>query len=168
MVRNKWLALEPWRPFFWDRWLATGVYLRAMRRPALLPSGHEVDEEIYFAVRLIPNVEIKILRFVGYAFRIDPGTHTRHSVRREGYWHFYLGDATSPVASINVLECVMRSLQKLAFGQSVLLDYPNGVLNDLIAWKQRMTLADRDLEAGIKNFRTNLTLSRSKTSQDIR
>lgn len=60
MVRNKWLALEPWRPFFWDRWLPTGVYLRAMRRPALLPSGHEVDEEIYFGVRLIPNVEIKV------------------------------------------------------------------------------------------------------------
>ena len=46
----------------------------------------------------------------------------------------------------------MPSLQKLAFGQSVLPDYPNGVLNDLIAWKQRMTLADRDLEAGIKEF----------------
>lgn len=142
MVRNKWLALEPWRPFFWDRRLPTGVYLRAMRRPALLPSGHEVDEEIYFAVRLMPNVEIKVLRFAGYAFRIDPGTHTRRIVRREGYWHFYLGDATSPLASISVLECVMHSLQKLAFGQSVLLDYPNNVLNDLIAWKQRMTLTN--------------------------
>ena len=118
--------------FLLDRWLATGVYLRAMRRPALLPSGHKVDEEIYFAVRLIPNVEIKILRFVGYAFRIDPGKHTRHSVCREGYWQFYLGDAASPVASINVLECVMRSLQKLAFAQSVLRDYPNGILNHLI------------------------------------
>lgn len=85
MVRNKLLALEPWRPFFWDRWLATGVYLRAMRRPALLPSGHEVDEEIYFAASLIPKVEIKALRFVGYAFRLDPGTHTSRSVRREGY-----------------------------------------------------------------------------------
>jgi hypothetical protein len=125
-----------------------------MRRPALLPSGHEVDEEIYFAVRLVPNVESKVLCFVGYAFRIDPGTHTRRSVRREGYWHFYLGDATSQLASINLLKCVMHSLQKLAFGQSVLLDYPDGVLNDLIAWKQRMTLADRDLEAGIKDFRT--------------
>jgi hypothetical protein len=167
MVRNKLLALEPWRPFFWDRWLATGVYLRALRRPALLPSGHEVDEEIYFAVSLIPKVEIKALRFVGYAFRLDPGTHTSRSVRREGYWHFCLGEATSLLASINVLECVMPSLQKLAFGQSLLLDYPKGVLNDLIAWKQRMTLADRDLEAGIKEF-PNLTLSRSKTSQDIR
>jgi hypothetical protein len=145
MVRNKWLALEPWRPFFWDRWLPTGVYLRAMRRPALLPSGHEVDEEIYFGVRLIPNVEIKVLWFAGYAFRIDPEAHTRRSVRREGYWHFYLGEATSPLASINVLECVMHSLQKLAFGQSVLLDYPNSILNDLIAWEQRMRLADRDL-----------------------
>ena len=143
MVRNEWLVLEPWKPFFWDRGLVTGVYLRAMRRPALLPSGHEVDEEIYFAVSLIPNVEIKILRFAGYAFRIDPGTHTRRSVRREGYWHFYLGDANSPLASINVLECVMHSLQKLAFGQSVLFDYPSGVLNDLIVWKQRMTLANR-------------------------
>ena len=152
MVRNKWLGLEPWRPFFWDGWLPTGVYLRAMRRPSLLPSGHEVDGEIYFAVRLMPNVEIKLLKFVGYAFRIAPGTHTRRSVRREGYWHFYLGDASSPVASINVLEGVMHSLQKLAFGQSVLLDYPNSVLNDLIAWKQRMTLADRNLESGIKQF----------------
>ncbi len=152
MVRNKWLALEPWKPFFWDPCLVTGVYLRAMRRPALLPSGHEVDEEIYLAVRLIPNVEIKILRFVGYALRVDPGTHTRRSVCREGYWHFYLGDATSPLASINLLECVMPMLQKLAFGQSVLRDYPNGILNDLIAWKQRMTLADRHLEAGIKEF----------------
>jgi hypothetical protein len=143
MVRNKWLALEPWKPFFWNRWLPTGVYLRAMRQPALLPSGHEVDEEIYFAVCLIPNVESKVLRFVGYALRIDPGTHTRRSVLREGYWHFYLGDATSPLASINVLECVMHSLQKLAFGQSMLFDYPNAVLNDIIAWKQRMTLADR-------------------------
>lgn len=151
-MRNEWLVLEPWKPFFWDRGLATGVYLRAMRRPALLPSGHEVDEEIYFAVSLIPNVEIKVLRFVGYALRIDPGTHTRRSVRREGYWHFCLGDAASPLASINVLECVMHSLQKLAFGQNVLLDYPNGVLNDLIAWKQRMTLVDRDLEAGKKEF----------------
>ena len=46
----------------------------------------------------------------------------------------------------------MPMLQKLAFGQSVLRDYPNGILNDLIAWKQRMTLADRHLEAGIKEF----------------
>lgn len=144
-MKKKWLGLEPWRPFFWDRWLPAGVYVRAMRRPALLPSGHEVDEEIYFAVRLIPNVEIKVLRFAGHAFRINPGTHTRRTVRREGYWHFYLGDATSPLASISVLECVMHSLQKLAFGQSVLLDYPNNVLNDLIAWKQRMTLVDRNV-----------------------
>ncbi len=152
MVRNKWLALKPWRPFFWDRWLPTGVYLRAMRRPALLPSGHEVDEEIYFAVRLVPKVETDGLRFAGYAFRIDPGTHTKRTVRREGYWHFYLGDATSPLASINVLQCVMHSLQELAFGQSVLLDYPNGVLNDLIAWKQRMQPAVREVEADIKEF----------------
>jgi hypothetical protein len=152
MVQNKWLALEPWRPFFWDRWLPTGVSLKAMRQPALLPSGHEVDEEIYFAVRLIPNVGTKVLRFAGYAFRIDPGTHTRCSVRREGYWHFSLGDATSPLASINVLECVMHSLQKLAFGQTLLPDYPDSVLNDLVAWKQRMTLADRDLETSTKEF----------------
>jgi hypothetical protein len=142
MVRNKWLALEPWKPFFWDSSLPTGVYLRAMRRPALLPSGHEVDEEIYFAVRLVPKVEINVLRFAGYAFRIDPGTHTRRSVRREGYWHFCLGDATAPLASMNVLQCLMHSLQKLAFGQNMLLDYPNDVLNDVIAWKQRMTLAN--------------------------
>jgi hypothetical protein len=152
MVRNKWLALEPWRPFFWDRWLPTGVYLKVMRRPALLPSGHEVHEEIYFAVRLMPNTEINVLRFAGYAFRLDPGTHTRRSVRREGYWHFYLGDATSPLASFNVLDCAMHSLQDLAFVQTALLDYPNSVLKDLIAWKQRMTLADRDVEAGIKEF----------------
>ena len=139
---NKWLGLEPWRPFFWDRWLPTGVYLRAMRRPALLPSGHEVNEEIYFAVRLIPNVEINVLRFSGYAFRINPGTHTRRSVRREGYWHFCLGDAGSALASINVLDCVMHSLQDLAFGQTALLDYPDSILDDLIAWKQRMTLGE--------------------------
>ncbi|MBI2357970.1 MAG: hypothetical protein HYV04_03525 [Deltaproteobacteria bacterium] len=148
MVRNKWLALEPWRPFFWDLWLPTGVYLKATRRPALLPSGHEVDEEIYFAVRLAANVEVNVLRFAGYAFRIDPGRHTRRSVRREGYWHFYLGEATSLVASINVLEYVMHSLQKLAFGQSALLDYPTRALKELIAWEQRMSLADRDREAG--------------------
>jgi hypothetical protein len=149
MVRNKWLALEPWRPFFWNPRLPTGVYLRAMRRPALLPSGHEVDEEIYFAVRLMPNVEIKVLRFAGYAFRLDPGTHASRTVRREGYWHFSLGDATSPLASINVLECVMHSLQKLAFGQSVpLINYPNDVLNDVIAWKQRMTLANEGVGNG--------------------
>jgi len=140
MVRNRWRALEPWRPFFWDRWLATGVYLRAKRRPALLPSGHEVDEEIYFAVCLIPNLESKILRFDGYAFRIDPATHTRRSVRREGYWCFCLGDATSSLASINVLECVMRSLQDLALDQSMFLDYPRCVLNDIIAWKERTRL----------------------------
>ena len=167
-MRNKWLALEPWRPFFWDGQLATGVYLRAMRQPALLPSGHEVDEEIYFAVCLIPNVERNVLRFAGYALRIDPGTHTRRSARREGYWHFCLGDATSPLASINVLECVMHSLQKLAFGQSVLLDYPAGILNDVIAWKQRMTLADRDSDKHKRISEPKLTLSPSKTSHDFR
>ena len=58
---QKWLALKPWRPFFWDKCLPTGVYLKSERRPALLLSGHKVDEEIYFAIRLIPDREESVL-----------------------------------------------------------------------------------------------------------
>jgi len=108
----------------------------------LLPSGHEVDEEIYLALRLVPNVEINVLRFAGYAFRIDPGTHTRRSVRREGYWHFYLGDAPSALASIDILECLMQSLEHLAFGRSAFIEYPHSVLNEVVAWKERMTVGE--------------------------
>ena len=119
--------------------LATGVYLKSERRPALLPSGHEVDGEIYFAVRLIPDVERKTLSLHVCAFRIEPGAHTKRSARREGYWYFDRGEASSPSASINVLKYLMESLEKLALGQHAILDYSDTVLLRLIAWEERIS-----------------------------
>ena len=152
--RVQFRPLELWKPFFWDDWLPTGIFLRSKRRPVLLPSGHEVDEEIYFAVRLMPDMERTVLSFDLYAFLKDPGTHTKRSVRREGYWYYHLGKTTSPSASIDVLEYLMHSLEMLALGKSVILDYPHDVLNHLVAWEQRMGLEDRTVETGIKEFRT--------------
>ena len=122
MLRKRWKDLNPWKPFFWHSQLPTGVYLKSERRPVLLPSGHEVDEEIYFGVRLIPDVERETISLHVFAFRIDPGAHTKGSVSREGYWYFDNGVASSPCASINVLKFLMEPLEKLALGQNAILN----------------------------------------------
>lgn len=154
MERNKWLAPKPWRLFFWDDWLPTGVYLRAMRRPALLPSGHEVDEEIYFGVRFIPKVGSKLLLFGGYAFRIDPGTHTRRSVRREGYWYYAMGEASSASRAINLLKHLMDFFEGLALYRSRKSDYSETTLARIIAWDERITLEACAPHTRLQEFRT--------------
>jgi len=63
-----------------------------------------VDEEIYFAILLLPDIKPGILRLHRYAFRKNPEKHTKRSVHREGYWHFDRRVATSLFASIAMLE----------------------------------------------------------------
>ena len=60
--KKRWQDFEPWRPFFWSSRLPIGIYLRSERRPALFPSGNQVDEEIYFAILLSPDVKPGTLR----------------------------------------------------------------------------------------------------------
>ena len=141
MARTKWQTLKPWKPFFWESELPTGVYLQSQRRPALFPSGRIVDEEIYFTIRLMPEQEGAVLLLHRYAFRINPGTHTKRSVRREGYWYFDRKVACSPSESIHLLKDLMQSLEILAIDRdtfSVPLDI---TLASLIAWEERMALA---------------------------
>ncbi len=120
----------------------------------MLPSGHEVDEEIYFAVRLIPDVERETLSLHLYAFRIDPGAHTKRSVSREGNWYFDRGVASSPSASVNVLKYLMESLEKLALGQNAILNYPDTALHRLVAWEERMVSAVRASHTRLKDYQT--------------
>ena len=154
MLRKRWTDLKPWKPFFWHSHLPTGIYLRSERKPVLLPSGHEVDEEIYFAVRLIPDVERETLSLHLYAFRIDPGAHTKRSVSREGNWYFYRGVASSPSASINVLKFLMEPLEKLALGQNAILNYPDKALHHVVAWEERMVSAVRASHTRLKEYQT--------------
>lgn len=142
MVRKKWLALKPWKPFFWYSQLPTGVYLRSERRPALFPSGQQVDEEIYFAIRLIPDVGKAVLSIHRYAFRIDPGTHTKRFVHRKGYWHFDASVSTSPSESINLLKELMHSFEVLAFDRDAIQNSAD-ISYTLVAWEERMALALR-------------------------
>ena len=141
MLRKEWQALRPWKPFFWYSRLPIGVYLRSERRPALFPSGRLVDEEIYFAVRLIPDVQKAVLSLHRYAFRIDPGTHTKHSVHRKGYWHFDASIASLPSESLNLLKDLMQSLEILAFDRDAIRNPLDISLDSLVAWEERMTLA---------------------------
>jgi hypothetical protein len=154
MARNTWMALKPWKPFFWDPWLPTGVYLRSTRRPALLPSGHEVDEQIYFAVRLAANVQVNVLRFAGYAFLIDPGTHTSRSVRREGYWYYPMGEASSASGAINLLKHLMDFFEGLASYGNREPDYSEATLARIIAWDERVALAACTHHTRLQEFRS--------------
>ncbi len=154
MLRKRLMDLKPWKPFFWRSKLPTGVYLKSERRPVLLPSGHEVGEEIYFGVRLIPDVESKTLSLHLYAFRIDPGAHTKRSVSREGNWYFYRGVASSPSASINVLKFLMEPLEKLALGQNAILNYPDTALHRIVAWEERMVSAVNASHTRLKEYQT--------------
>ena len=139
---KKWLALQPWKPFFWrEKPIPAGVSLRSEQRPALLPSGHEVDEDIYFAIRLRPEAEKEILLFHRYAFLKDPGKHTERSVRREGYWHFDARVASSPLAAVTLLKDLMRSVETLAFRQDTSNGFPEALLIRVVAWEERMALA---------------------------
>src|SRR5262249_29256828 len=90
------------------------IYLRSERRPALFPSGHQVDEEIYFAILLSPDIKPRTLRLHRYAFRKNPEKHTKRSVHREGYWHFDRMVATSLFESMAILKYFMHALELLA------------------------------------------------------
>jgi hypothetical protein len=140
---KKWLALKPWTPFFWENQLPTGVYLRSEQRPALLPSGYKVDEEIYFAIRLRADVEGTVLLLHRYAFLTDPGKHTERSVRKEGYWHFDVRGASSPLEAVTFLKDLMCSLETLAFGRDISHSFPEAILIRVVAWEERMALAIR-------------------------
>ena len=144
MIRKKSLALKPWEPFFWYGGLPAGICVKSEGKRALLPSGHEIAGPIYYAVCFRPHTEKRFISFHLYVFQIDPVRHPERSVRREGYWHVYLGEAWAAPGSIDILRCIMDSLQKLAFTQGV-LDYPDDALIDLIAWDERMGSADRDI-----------------------
>lgn len=148
------MDLKPWELFFWDSRLPIGIYLRSKQRPVLLPLRHEVGEEIYFAIRLLLDVERETLSLHRYAFRIDPGTHTKRSVSREGYWYFDRGVASSPSASINVLKFLMEPLEKLALGQNAILNYPDTALHRLVAWEERMVSAVRASHTRLKDYQT--------------
>ena len=141
MARKKWLALEPWRPFFWYGQLPTGICLRSERRPVLFPSGHKVDEEIYFAIRLRPHVEGAVLSLHRYAFQTDPARHTKRSVHRKGYWHFDASAATSPSESIKLLKDLMCSLETLSLNRDAIHSSLDITLNRLVAWEERMASA---------------------------
>lgn len=109
----------------------------------MFPSGHLVDEEIYFAIRFMPDVEKAVLLLHRYAFLIDPGAHTRRVVRREGYWHFDVSVAGSPSESINLLKHQMHSLEILALNRDTISYSPDISFSSLVAWEERMALAAR-------------------------
>jgi hypothetical protein len=138
--RNRWLALKPWEPFFWGNRLPIGIYLRSVRKPALLPSGHEVDEDIFFAIRMEPEVEKSVLVLHRYAFRKNPGRHTKRSVRREGYWHFDIKVSRSPEESVLLLKDMMREIERLAASRETTENSLGTILNQLVAWEERMAL----------------------------
>jgi hypothetical protein len=104
-----------------------------------------VDEEIFFAIRLIPHVEEGALSLHRYAFQTDPERHTKRSVRRKGYWHFDASVATSPSQSIKLLKDLMRSLETLALNRDAIHSSLDITLNRLVAWEERMALAIRPL-----------------------
>ena len=135
---KKWLALKPWKPFFWENRLPTGVYLKSEQRPVLFPSGHKVDEEIYFAIRLRPDMKEAVLLLHRYAFRVDPGKHTERSVRKEGYWHFDVRVASSPLGAVTLLKDLMCSLETLVFGRGASHSFPEALLTRVLAWEERM------------------------------
>ncbi len=139
--KKMWLVLKPWTPFFWEKRLPTGISLRPEQRPATLPPGHKVDEEIYFAIRLRPDVEETVLLLHRYAFRVDPGKHTERSVRKEGYWYFDVKVASSPTKAVEFLKDLMHPLETLAFGRDTSHSFPEAILIRLVAWEERMALA---------------------------
>lgn len=142
MARKKWLALEPWKPFFRDSQPPAGVYLKSGRRPALLPSGHEVDDDIYFAIRLVAEVEKGTLFFCLYGFRLDPGKHRERPVHHGGYRYFGdRGDARSEPGSINILRELMQLLEMTALNRSPVSEYPDEILSHVIAWDDRIAAA---------------------------
>lgn len=158
---RKWQELEPWRPFFWASRIPTGIYLRAPHKPVLLPSGYEVDQEVYFAIRLVPMMETMALRIQRYAFLKNPGAHTQRSVKREGYWHFDGAIATSVHKSCKVLRNFMNFLEELAFYNIALSNHENccfvnnkrfrnSTLSNLMAWNERLELVDGSFLKGEK------------------
>jgi len=142
--KKRWQDFEPWRPFFWLSRFPTGIYLQSERRPVLFPSGHQVDEEIYFAILLSPDVKPGTLRLHRYAFRKNPEKHTKHSVHREGYWHFDRRVATSLFASIAILKYLMYTLELLAFyrkEENISIKNIRShktTLSRIIAWEERL------------------------------
>ena len=142
--KKRWQDLEPWRPFFWSSRLPTGIYLRSERRPALFPSGHQVDEEIYFAILLSLDIKPGTLRLHRYAFRKNPEKHTKRSIHREGYWHFDRKLATSLFASITILKFLMPILELLALYQpeenssTKYKRFNETTLSGIIAWEERL------------------------------
>lgn len=151
MGRGRWRELQPWKPFFWRSRLPTGIYLKSEREPALHPSGHEVDGELYYAVRLTADLGRGALRFNIYAYRVDPGAHTERSTRREGYWYFGgKGVARSPSESINVLKHLMHLLEMFALDRETVPRPLDMVLNRVVAWEERMTPANHTPYALLK------------------
>lgn len=143
---EKWLALEPWKPFFRDSRPPAGVYLKSGRRPPLLPSGHEVDDDIYFAIRLVAEVEKRAFFFCLYGFRLDPGKHRERPVHHGGYRYFGDGgDASSELGSINILKELMQLLEMIALDQNPTSQYPDEVLSHVVAWHDRMVAANTPL-----------------------
>jgi hypothetical protein len=117
MLRKRWENLEPWRPFFWSNGLPTGLYLQSERRPALFPSGHKVEDEIFFSILLTPYLKAVTIGLHRYAFRKNPERHAKRSVYREGYWYFGRQVATSSSEAIAILKNFMHALELLAFHQ---------------------------------------------------
>lgn len=145
MVWRKWLALEPWRPFYWQThlcWqthLVAGIYLEPKLRLSLLGLGQETSHEVYLAFRLRSEVENGVLWFHQYVFPVDPGRHKKRPDRRKGYWHLGVrGEASSRLGSINVLKELMQSSEKLALGREIPTKPPDTILDYLIAWDERM------------------------------
>ncbi len=151
MRRRRWLELQPWKPFFWGKdILPSGIYLKAEGTPAMLPSGHEVDEELFYSILLELKYEKRYLwskpppgqatgiLFPKHVYRIDPKKHTRRSVRREGYWGCGSCVATSPSEAIGVLKNFMCFFEMLAFKHYVTQDSLEPALNKLVAWEERL------------------------------
>lgn len=145
MARKKWLALEPWRPFYWQThlcWqthLVAGIYLEPKLSPSLLGLGRETSHEVYLACRLRAEVEKGVLCFHQYAFPVDPGRHKKRPGGRKGYWHLGVGgEASSRLGSINVLKELMQLSEELAFGREIITKPPDILLDRLIAWDERM------------------------------
>jgi hypothetical protein len=121
--------------------LPAGVYLKSRLRPVLFPFGHEVDEEIFFAIRLTAESKKSILLLHRYAFRLDPGRHTKRAVCREGYWHFDTRVATSSSESTKYLKDLILSLEVLACDLETIRSYPERVLTRIVAWEERLETA---------------------------
>ena len=153
MRRRRWLELQPWKPFFWEKGiLPTGIYLKAERRPALLPSGHEVDEELFYSILLElryeksplwskpPPEEAIGISFPKYIYVIEPKKHTRRSVHRQGSWGYGACLATSPAEAIKILRNSMDFFERLALEQPVTQDSLEPALTKLVAWEERLGL----------------------------